>query len=236
MKTIVCYLLIVIPTLSLLAQKKDKSLESIAAPSMPSASIIGSQATEINKIKSMKQIETAFLTNFLDSSQNLTIPDNFSIEFNPYLLGERKNFDYKSYLDDDFKKCFIRNLSLSLTTTNSYNINDTLSSNAIGFGARTILINGKINESLKKSYLRALSLNQTNLDVDSKVRGLIDGYKSLYKDSRKNKAEIINFIITELGNDEELKQKMDGKISELIIHVEQILKNTPAPSDRVAIT
>ena len=236
MKRIVCYLLVIIPTLSLFAQKKEKSLESIAAPSMPSASIIGSQATEINKIKSIKQIETAFLTNFLDSNQNLTIPDNFSIEFNPYLLSERKNFNYESYLENDFIKSFIRNLSLSLTTTSSYNINDTLSSNAIGFGARTILLNGKVNESLKKRYLKAVSMNQIKLHIDSKVKGLIDGYKSLYKDKDKNKAELINFILTELGYDEDLNRALEGKLSELIIEVKQILENTPAPNDPIAIT
>ena len=236
MRKIICFIFIIIPSLSLFAQQKEKSLESIAAPSMPSAFIIGSQATEINKIKSMKQIETAFLTNFLDSSQNIKVPNNFSIEFNPYLLSERKNFNYESYIENDFKKSLIRNLSLSLTTTSNYQINDTLTSNAIGFGVRTILFNGKINEFLKNKYIQSVNYNQTILDIDTKIRAIIDGYKSMNKDKTKNKSELIDFIVRELEKVTDLSKTLGIRKYELINRVKNILENVPAPNDPITIT
>lgn len=236
MKKVICSIFVILSAFSLVAQKKDKSLEAISAPSMPSASIIGSQATEINKMKSLKQIETAFLTNFLDSNQNLTLPDNFSVEFNPYLLSDRKNFNYESYLENDFKTCFIRNLSLSLTTTNSYQINDTLSSNAIGFGARTILWNGKVNESLMKKYFKTIGMNQTNLHIDSKVRAYLQAFKSQHMGVSKKVSELIDFILQNLEKDEDLNLAMDGNMNQLIANVKLILESIQVTEDPVTIT
>jgi hypothetical protein len=151
-------------------------LEDLKAPTMPAATIIGTQINEISKPKSLKALEAAVFNNFLDSNNNFLIPNNYAIEIDPFMLSKRTNFDYMDYLDDSLKQNLWRNLSFSVASTNNYVINDTINSTALGFGARTIILNGKVNQKLERSYSYIFDRYYTLLDLNASIRAVIGGY------------------------------------------------------------
>jgi len=116
MKTLIKFniILLIFASINLYAQSSDYDMENLKAPSMPSASILGTQITDINTPKSLKDLETAIFTNYLNSGQSLTVPNNYALEINPFMLCGRKNFDYKDYLQNDAAQNIWRNLSISV--------------------------------------------------------------------------------------------------------------------------
>ncbi|MBL4708215.1 MAG: hypothetical protein JKY48_07230 [Flavobacteriales bacterium] len=158
-----------------------QSLEDLKAPSMPAAAIIGTQVNEISKPKTLKKFEAVLLNNFVDSNNNLLIPNNFAFEINPFMLSKRKNFDYKSYLDNRFETNIWRHLSFSLASTNNYVINDTVSTNALGFAARTILSNGKVDPKLAIKYDSIVERHKRLFNLNTSMRNYVNKYvKAIY--------------------------------------------------------
>lgn len=157
------------------AQKEQSALESLKAPSMPASSIIGIQANEVNRPKSLKSIETALLNNFSED-QNFVLPNSFAIELNPFMLGERKNFDYNTYLDNNIGQNMWRNFSISLSSTTNYFINDSTSANAMGLGFRTIILNGHANPEIERKFIIAKDANQESLKIKGFTPYLIQHY------------------------------------------------------------
>jgi hypothetical protein len=207
----------------LYAQEPDLTFEDLKAPSMPSATIIGIQANEVNKPKSMKELESAVFSNYLDSEKGLTIPNNYALEFNPFMLSSRKNFNYLDYLENEICSNILKNFSVSVSSTNDFFINDTTTSNALGFGFRTIIFNGKPKEEIKESYINALNINQRVLDINTKVRTLISAFKSEKDTAEFNLKEVRSFIFKELEKDSDLINPKDstGNIlsgSDLIVY------------------
>jgi hypothetical protein len=151
-------------------------LEDLKAPAMPAATIIGTQINEISRPKSLKALEAAVFNNFLDSSNNFLIPNNYAFEIDPFMLTKRTNFDYLEYLDDSLKHNLWRNLSFSVASTNNYIINDTITSNALGFGGRTIILNGKVNQELEKSYTEIIEKYKFLKKTEGRIRTKIDSY------------------------------------------------------------
>ena len=169
-------ILIVLFSVSLIAQENDFNLEDLKAPSMPSATIIGTQINDINIPKSLKDLETAVFSNYLNSGDNLTVPSNYALEINPYMLGRRENFKYESYMENIPLTNMWRNLSISVASTNNFIINDTISSNAMGFSLRTIILNGEPKDLVKSIFIRNLeSLSYMQL-TQSKTGNYIDNY------------------------------------------------------------
>lgn len=170
----VCISLTIIVSFDYYAQDSDFNLENIKAPSMPSATIIGTQVNDVNSPKSLKDLETAVFTNYLNSGQSLTVPNNYALEINPFMISGMKNFDYKSYLENDPPKNIWRNLSISIATTNKFLTQDSVFTNAVGLSVRTIILNGEPSEKASNAFLLALDQNLNTLDINSKVRTILD--------------------------------------------------------------
>jgi hypothetical protein len=174
MKNIKTYLVFI--SLLLFGNINAQLFEDLKSPSMPSASIIGTQINEITRPKSMKALETALLNNFVGPNNNLLIPNNYAFEVTPYMLSKRKNFNYLSYLNDSVWNNVKRNFSFSVASTNDYVINDSITSNALGFGIRTIILNGQPDEKLAASYKKMLMHYDGLRNIESNVISLIDAY------------------------------------------------------------
>jgi|GEM_PF-2849602 len=173
-------------TIQVCTAQDPKSLESLKAPSMPAATIINTQVNEISSPKSLKALETALLNNFMGSNKNIIIPNDYALELNPFYLTPRKNFNYLSYLEDS---CFSgrimwRNLSLSVASTTNFLIKDSVGVNALGFGARTIILNGKVSPAAKAAYIAAdKNLNQAhqaNALIRNSINNFLDNTASVY--------------------------------------------------------
>lgn len=160
-----------------LAQEENQALEQLKAPSMPAATIISAQVNEVSRPNSLKAFEAALLNNYLDSVKGLTLPNSFAMEFNPYMLSDRPNFSYEQYIEGDswehLGKNFGRNLSISVASTTNFVVNDSVSTHAMGFGIRTMLLRGKVSESLKDAYQEALKSNLDAIGIKTNVNSLI---------------------------------------------------------------
>jgi len=161
--------------MSAMAQKEQTALESVKAPSMPASSILGIQANDVNRPKSLKSLETALLNNFKEG-QNFILPNSFAIELNPFMLSGRKNFDYNSYLENKVGQNMWRNFSISVSSTTNFTINDSTTANAMGLGFRTIIFNGRANPEIERMYKLAKTANQESVNIKGYVPGLIDYY------------------------------------------------------------
>lgn len=148
---------------------QDLPIEQFNAPSFPAGSVIGFEANEISRPRSLQDVRVSIQNNFLDSANKLVIPDNYAIEINPFMISPRKNFDYRDYLKSDFWSSFKQNSTLSIAATNSYLVNDSVKTNALGFGTRLVLYNGKVSQDVESAYTQQLAyldtLRQKKLDI-----------------------------------------------------------------------
>ncbi len=151
-------------------------LDKLTSPSMPAATIIGTQFNEINKPKSLKALETAIFSDFLNAGGGSLIPENYALEVNPFMLGKRTNFDYLDYLKDEVKLNLWRNLSFSVASTNKYIINDSITGSSLGFGGRTIILNGKVSPQLESTYKITADEYISLLALQSQIRTMIGEY------------------------------------------------------------
>jgi hypothetical protein len=155
---------------------KAQVLEDLRAPSMPAATIIGTQINEISTPKSLRALETAVLNNFIDPNGNAMIPNNYAIEIDPFMLSKRENFDYLTYLSDSIRQNLWRHLSFSVASTNKLMISDSVTGSALGFGGRTMILNGKVNQKLEKSYKDKLKAYKNLLDAESTLLTMAGEY------------------------------------------------------------
>jgi len=191
-------------SVSLIAQENDFNLEDLKAPSMPSATIIGTQINDVNIPKSMKDLETAVFSNYLNSGESLTVPSNYALEINPFMLGGRKGFKYESYLENNPLDNMWRNLSISVASTNKFIINDTVSSNAMGFSLRTIILNGDPLDDVKKAFISTLEYDDYIMQTQSTVSDLITDYLEVTTNSFN--IDSLKFSVIENFKESEIKK------------------------------
>lgn len=152
---------------SLLAQD-NIPFEKLKAPSAPAATIINIQPTEISRPKSIKELELAVFNNFVSNDQSIVIPNDYSIEITPFWMVNRKNYDDINYLNK--RNSFLSNLSISIATTQSFKLQDSLNTNALGFGFRSFLFRSNLDDQakiLKNNILKNRFFNRVNIDVSS---------------------------------------------------------------------
>jgi len=207
-------------------QNSDVLLENLKSPTMPSATIIGTQVSEINQPKSLKALEAALLSNYLDENQNISLPNNYAIELNPFMLSGRKNFDYKEYFDNKPLPLLYRNFSVSLASTNNFMISDSISSNALGLGLRTILYNGNVNEKLKISYLLAIKKLEGVMDIETEVWQFMDEFveDSCNKDSSCYCIDSLKAYVIKRVKESLTKQMNDISLKELEVNRLHLIK------------
>ncbi|MEO8066479.1 MAG: hypothetical protein ABI599_02175 [Flavobacteriales bacterium] len=181
-----------------IAQDLDSDLEALKAPSMPAATIIGTQINEVNRVRSMKALETALLNNFADADVGLKIPDNYAVEFQPFLLGRLKNYNYKEYLGDDQSLCesIWRNLAISVASTKNYPIKDS-ATDAIGFGVRTVLLQGELSAAVRTGFKAAVASLELGDGIKAGVKGSIDN--TLLNDPAATLAQVKAAALTDLA-------------------------------------
>jgi hypothetical protein len=149
-------------------------LEQLRIPTAPAAIIIDLQPNEVNKPKSMKDLEAALIRNYVGENNALSIPNNMMLEAMPYWLGDRKNVDViKDYLNEDLKNLFWKNLSLSVASTQNFRISDSLNTNALGFGFRTLLRRGDLFSD-HKTLIKVLQSRSTLARLNVIIGTLID--------------------------------------------------------------
>ena len=160
----ICILLILILIIKTHCEDTDFNLESLKAPSMPASSIIGIQVSEVNRPKSLKTLEAAVFSNYIDSEQNLSLPENYALEINPYMIRGMVNFNYKSYVENNIFNNIWHNFSISVSSTNKFQIRDSTQGNALGFGLRTLILNGLPRDSITKIFDRVFE-NDSLYDI-----------------------------------------------------------------------
>jgi len=211
-------------TIKSFAQDNDFSLENLKAPSMPSATIIGTQVNEVNKPKSLKAFETAVFSNYLDSDQSLTIPDNYALELNPFMLSGRKNFSYTSYLIDGIPANIWRNLSISVSSTTKYQVMDSTISDAVGFGLRTIILNGKpkqeVIDNFNWHYDKGRRYDNIKADAFESIQNALESDTN----SPTNVNDIRKYVLYELKHSIALSENELNIVSEIF---SEIHKTTP---------
>lgn len=195
---------------------KIDSLESFAAPSMPAASIIGIQANEISRPTSFKALRLSIQNNFLDSNNSITVPDNYVIEVNPFMLSKRKNFDYSNYIAPSFTNNLWQNFSLSMATSNAFIVNDTLKTDAFSFGFRTVLWNGRVTSEQAEAYAKAFALDDTSRMQKLQLGAFIANTFMTESDTATVDIDKLEAdLITSFGADEQKKQFVEAMIDKI---------------------
>lgn len=144
--------------LALSTTAQESSLSNLKAPQSPAASIIGLQPSSISRPKSWEALESALFSNFY-SEGALAVPNDFALEFSPFWASNKKAMTIKRFLTPTWGESFIQNLSFSVASTQAFQLNDSLKSNAIGFGVRTMLVGGQSSKAKKMAvYRRTMNL------------------------------------------------------------------------------
>ncbi|MCK6639437.1 MAG: hypothetical protein L6Q81_05075 [Bacteroidia bacterium] len=168
MKTIYSFLIVSLVVFSqeTEAQVGNEALTNVKAPASPSSSIIGSQPSTISRPKSWESLEASLFSNFIDSNNRFLIPDNYSLEFSPYwaMGGKISN---KDFLTPSVGTSALQNLSVSISSTKSFKINDTTKTDAMGFGIRTMLWQGTKDEIdlINKKYDDAMTASRISMEI-----------------------------------------------------------------------
>lgn len=213
------------------AQESDVNLESLKASSMPSATIIGAQINEVNRPKSLKALETAVFSNYLNSNQSITIPNNYALEFNPFMLSERKNFKYEDYIDNEPLSNMWRNLSISVSSTTDFMISDSTTSNAMGFGFRTIILNGEPEKKIEIAYSTALEEQRISGFIKSYVRTTISEFIDSLKEA-STIDDVRSFVLKDLEKRYEDQKVTDETVYDHTTHY-MILANVSSVFDDI---
>lgn len=140
------YFLIILLLGNTFVKGQSEKLSEIKTPSAPASLIIGNQANVISRPKSWNALEASVFSNYLNESGALNVPNNFSIEFTPYWAQNKLKLSNSDFLVPKAGLTLLQNLSFSISSTNDYLINDSVHSNAIGFGIRTMLWQGTKSE------------------------------------------------------------------------------------------
>ncbi len=204
----------------------QKAIENLQAPSSPAAAVIGIQPSVVLSPKSYEALETSIFSNYFNGQGQVLIPNNLAIEYTPYWTKDHP-MSVDDYLRPSIGQSLLRNLSISVASTQNFVIQDTVKSNALGFGIRTtIYLSGQeykneIDQSLKN--VRDVAALASNT--------LTDAVTILTSKELKNNDEFVNFLIDGLKkNDVYLKQfknQTNAKLSDLSKYVRKKLPDLP---------
>jgi hypothetical protein len=192
------------------------NINQIKAPSSPSSLIIDNQVGSVNRPKSWSALEASLFSNFLNQQGSLNIPENFSLEFSPYWAQNNLKISNEDFLVPNVGNSFLQNLSFSISSSQNFILNDSVKSNALGLGIRTMIWQGTKTEKdlvltlykdilydLKvsvKIYKIADNLKCSDCDVDKLINHLIDEIEKEQKNifSIKLPDKVIKRLIKEL--------------------------------------
>ncbi|MBL0341310.1 MAG: hypothetical protein IPP71_10450 [Bacteroidetes bacterium] len=159
MKTIqfyTCLCLLLIALFSNEAKSQEAiDLTELKAPSSPAFSILGVQPNDIARPKTFEALE-ANLFSSISGENNTILPNNYALEFSPYWLMSHPKVQYKQ-LQPSFGQTVLQNASISVATNQYQGSEDTsLIFSKMGFGFRTMLIEGKTDSKVQELVLDQL--------------------------------------------------------------------------------
>lgn len=182
----------------------QEKLNKLQAPTSPAASILGIQPSAVLSPKSYQALETALYSNFIGENGKAVVPNEFALEITPYWtknhLLSLEEYLYPKKLADQF----IRNSSLSIASTQNFQLGDSTATNGLGFGYRTTFYFGnKKDREIIEKYISDLKSNQqiTSL-IGSEAQSLLENNKVSTKDEfiEKIKNKIIETINKNISN------------------------------------
>lgn len=168
------------------------NLDKVKAPSSPGATVIGIQPTTILTPKSYEALEANLFSNYVSDAGELLIPNNVGLEFTPYWMKEHK-MTATEYLFPNPWQSLVRNLSVSIASTQSFMLGDSLNSNAMGMGLRTSMyFPGRKNIKTAEHFLDSLILS-------GRIKNIVTAYAAellwVYPDSIHSKDEFIYLLV-----------------------------------------
>lgn len=193
--------------------KAQEKLNKLQAPTSPAASILGLQPSSILSPKSYQALETAVYSNFINESGNAFIPNNFALEFTPYWTKNHSlsldEYLYPKRLVDQL----IRNSSISIASTQNFQLGDGTSTNGLAFGYRTTFYFGNKKDRREiENYKSGLRSNQEiTSSIGSEAEELLNNGEVANKNEflEKIKITVVQTI------DQFLKDKDAGEKNEL---------------------
>ena len=188
--------------------QSDSRLTPIKAPSSPSSIIIGSQSNGIARPKSWQAVETSLISNYFNENGNIIIPKDYSIEITPYWFNSKRKIEMGKYLNPSYAESFFQNSSFSISSTKNFIIKDTIKTDAIGFGFRTMIWQGTKDKQIDKQKVFNIIMDKDELSqfIVSKVTRILEDT------SLKNKDTLINRLILVIYNDTSILKGLDSNV------------------------
>lgn len=168
----------VVPLLILLAgplsAQEARNIEDIAAPSSPAFTLLGVEATAIERPTTAKALALGFLA--AAGRNDDVIPRDYAVEVTPYWLSERAaTLTYSDWLASSWAEAFAQSIALSIATSiddesdsTTEGEGETESATGIGGALRFSLIQNRLPAS------RRVEHSQINEELDRALRDAQD--------------------------------------------------------------
>lgn len=188
------------------------NLNKLKAPSSPSAVIIDNQIGAINSPKSWSALEASVFSNFVNNEGSILLPENYSLEFSPYWAKDNLKLSNEEFLTPNIASTLKQNFSFSISSTQSFLLEDSVKSNTLGFGIRTMLWQGTKAE--KNLVLKCYGKLVDNLKASTRVFNIADNLDCTDCNVKKMISIFIDKIETEKNDifSESLPDKVKNNI------------------------
>lgn len=152
MTTIKIFIIILITCSIMQAQE---NLNPVEMPTSPASAVLGLQPNSVLSPKSYQALEAALFSNFVNSTDGIVIPNDFSLEFTPYWTADHSlSLEDYLYPNDILNDQIIRNSSFSLASTQKFLLGDSSETNSLALGYRTTLYFGNKGDREKVAKFR----------------------------------------------------------------------------------
>lgn len=185
------YHLLIIAVISISVLHAQEKLNPVDLPTSPASSVLGLQPRTVLSPKSYQALEATLFSNFINSSDGIGIPNDFSLEFTPYwTVDHGLSLEDYLYPTDILNDQIMRNSSISLASTQNYLLGDSTATNSLAFGYRTTLYFGnKSDREIVSEFRKGLSdFGFITGRINSEAQSLVINNKV------KNKAEFLAAI------------------------------------------
>jgi len=206
MKTLTVVIFLTFTYASLMGQQQNSISERISqvgAPGSPSSVILGISPSAIERPKSFEALEASIFSNFSSTSSGNVVPDDLSIEFTPYWAVRNVSINESEYLTPNIGQSLLQNLSISLTSTQDvYKQIDSLNTNALGIGLRTMLLSGSKNMESKilKKFNKIREVTKISNQISSAAEDM--------NCEQCTKDEYMNKLLQKLNDDSNLPSEL----------------------------
>lgn len=225
-----CFLSLSLTSIIVLGQENSTDINDLKAPSSPASIVLGVQPSTFLYPKSPKALETTLLSNFMDSNNEIVVPDDFGVEFSPYWFKDH-SLSLEKYLYstsfEEYMDQLWRNSSFSIASTQNFLLEDSTTTNAIGFGYRTTIYFS--TESDKKNIQRYRGEIRGLKKISSKI--VAEAEKIDFETRDEFMSHMTNFIIDVIfkgfGSDYETEARIQSQfILELVDKIPLDTTNT----------